>query len=197
MVFQLGEALGSLPALAVAPLRPALAASDRQALARLGVRFGTETIYFDGLLKPKAAALRGLLWAVQKGGAVPPAPAEPGAPRDPAIADSAYAAMGYRVLGRRVLRVDRVERLAAAARKLARQGPFAASPELAALAHADVAELALMLPSLGYRAVLDTEGGAVTFHTRDRRSAKPRARRPRGKPADSPFAKLRELRLAR
>jgi ATP-dependent RNA helicase SUPV3L1/SUV3 len=204
LVFQLGEALGSIAADQVAAQRRALAAADRKALARLGVRLGTETVYLESLLKPRAAALRGLLWAVWHGAA---APAVPGvsAPRDQAVSDAAYAAMGWRVLGPRVLRVDRVERLAAAARRLARQGPFGATPALAQLAGAGIDDLAAMLPALGYRAVLG-EGG-VSFHARSRRGggerhATPGRRRGRRHDeaeagAEGPFAKLKELRLAR
>ena len=201
LVFQLAEALGSLPAAVVAGQRAALTGGDRQALARLGLRFGTETVYLDALLKPRAAALRGLLWAVWRGEAVPAVPAL-GAPRDPAISADAYAAMGWRVLGPRVLRADRVERLAAAARRLARKGAFAATPDLAELAGAAIEDLAQMLPALGYRAVLG-EGG-VSFHARPRRAGRTRpgerARQRRDEApeaADGPFAKLKELRLAR
>src|SRR5262249_18269285 len=120
-----------------------------------------------------------------------------------AISDAAYAAVGYRVLGARVLRIDRVERLAAEARRLARHGAFAPTPALASLAGGATEDLAAMLPSLGYRAVLGEAG--VTFHGRQRRGdpqEKRRARRasrPGAKPdtADGPFAKLKELRLAR
>jgi ATP-dependent RNA helicase SUPV3L1/SUV3 len=205
LVFQLGEALGSLPAAQVASQRHALGPGDRKALARLGVRLGTEAVYLDALLKPRAAGLRGLLWAVMSGAPVPRPPRGTAERRDPAIPDSAYAAMGWRVLGPCVLRVDRIERLAAAARRLARQGPFAATPALASLAGCAVEELAAVLPPLGYRAVLG-EGG-ITFHARPRRAERPsddkpgKRRRARRKPeaaaADGPFAKLRELRLAR
>ena len=202
LVFQLGEALGSLPAAAAASQSAALAVADRKALARLGVRFGTETIYVESLLKPRAAALRALLWAAWRGAPVPMVPGL-SAPRDPAVSEDAYAAMGWRVLAARLLRVDRVERLAAAARRLARQGPFVATPGLAELAGASVEELASILLALGYHAVRG-EGG-VSFHARSRRAAEARGkarrrrrRREEGAPgADGPFAKLRELRLAR
>lgn len=202
LVFQLGEALGSLPAAAAAGQRAALSGADRQALARLGLRFGTETVYIDALLKSRAAALRGLLWAVWRGEVVPAVPPL-GASRVAAVSAEAYAAMGWRVLGPRVLRVDRVERLAAAARRLARQGPFGATPALAQLAGASLEDLAQMLPELGYRAVLG-EGG-VSFHARPRRAGETRPgnaarRRQHGaaaEPVDGPFAKLKELRLAR
>ena len=71
LVFQLAEALGSLPAPELAPLRAALGPADRKALARLGVRLGAETVYLAPLLKPPAAALRGLLMGGAAGRAHP------------------------------------------------------------------------------------------------------------------------------
>jgi hypothetical protein len=66
------------------------------------------------------------------------------------------------------------------------------------------ADLARVLPALGYRAVVEESG--VTFHTQRRRAdaAKPgqasrsRHKRQRAREqADGPFAKLRELQRAR
>jgi ATP-dependent RNA helicase SUPV3L1/SUV3 len=201
LVFQLGEALGSMPAADAASQRAALAAADRRALARLGVRLGTEAVYLEPLLKPRPARLRALLWAVAQGAAVPMVPAN-AAPRDAAVPDAAYAAMGWRALGPRVLRVDRVERLAAMLRRLARQGPFAATPALAQLAGAALEELAPMLAALGYRALAGDAD--VSFVPRPgarraQRAARRRGRRPTGDEAgaDGPFAKLKQLPLAR
>jgi ATP-dependent RNA helicase SUPV3L1/SUV3 len=205
LVFQLAEALGSLPARAVAEQRELLSAADRKALARLGIRFGIETVYLETLLKPRATALRALLWMVWSGATIPKVPEGAAQPRDPAISDPAYGAMGYRVLGPLALRVDRLERFAAAARRLARQGPFGATPALAQLAGCSLDTLAAVLPVLGYRAALDSDGG-VSFHARSwrdttvrrSRGAPRRARRaPRQAEAEGPFAKLKELRLAR
>jgi ATP-dependent RNA helicase SUPV3L1/SUV3 len=204
LVFQLAEALGSLPAAELAPIRAALGPADRKALARLGIRLGAETVYLEPLLKPPAASLRGLLWAVRQGAPIPTAPAGTAARRDPAIRASAYAAMGYRVLGPRILRIDRLERLAAETRRLARKGPFPAAPELAALAGCKLAELPAMLQALGYRAIAAAGSGPVAFHARATAKGGAQDRRARGtlaprRPAapDGPFAKLRELRLKR
>jgi len=104
------------------------------------------------------------------------------------------------VLGDRVLRVDRVERLAAAARRLTRQGGFSPTPALAAIAGSAVADLVAFLPALGYRAVVEESG--ITFVTQKRRRGPPprsvagRAKR-RAAGEDHPFAKLRSLRVAR
>jgi ATP-dependent RNA helicase SUPV3L1/SUV3 len=192
LVFQLCEALGTLSAATVAAQRAALSANDRKSLARFGIRLGMESVYLDGLLKRDAALLAATLWTVKNGGVVPAAPGGVAAPRDLAIGEAAYAAMGYRVLGPRVLRVDKVERLAAAARRLSRQGPFASTPELTQLAGASRVDLAAMLTSLSYRAVHDESG--VTFHAK--RPARKTAARQQEPHADSPFAKLAALRLA-
>ncbi len=192
LAFQLGEALGSLHAKPASPLVASLASSDRKRLSLLGVRFGVESIYLEPLLKPEAIRLRGLLWALASGQPIPRPPKGTAAPRDPAISASAYEAMGYRVLGNRVLRFDRVERLAARARALARQGAFAALPELAQLAGCAAADLPGMLAGLGYRAA-NPDGNGVIFRAR----ASARRRIAQSGPQDGPFAKLKELTLAR
>ena len=192
LAFQLGEALGSLPAEPASPLVASLASSDRKRLSLLGVRFGVESIYIEPLLKPEAVRMRGLLWALKSGQPVPRSPKGSAAPRDPAIAAAAYDAMGYRVLGSRILRLDRVERLAARARALARQGAFAALPELAHLAGCAAADLPGALAALGYRSA-NPDGKGVVF--RAAAPARPRGVKPG--PQEGPFAKLRELTLAR
>jgi len=198
ILFRLAEGLGVIPAGDVAT---PLTADDRKRLARLGVHFGALHLYVPALLRPKQQALRALLWAVSRGASLPQLPNGTAAPRDPALSTKFYDALGFAVLGGRVLRVDRIETLAATLKRIGRAGPFAATAELAKLAGATPAELPSMLPALGYRAVAGTDG-AVTFHARPGGPAKrhrPAARRPRRVEiaADNPFAKLRDLNLKR
>ncbi len=194
LAYRLVEALGTLPLARLDGQAASLDRSARKRLAQLGVRLGTEAIYLAPLLNGRAAAMAALLWSVRAGAPLP-APSVRGAssPRDSAIPDGLYEAMGYRVLGPRALRVDRVERLALAARRLARQGPFGPVPELAQTAGCRKDELAAVLAALGYRAVMDANG--VSFHAR--RRPQPRKAAPHAAPADGPFAKLGALRLAR
>jgi ATP-dependent RNA helicase SUPV3L1/SUV3 len=199
LAFQLAAALGTLPAREVAEQVAALAPADRAALGRLGFRFGTESVYCEPLLRPRALRFRALLWAVRHGRAVPPLPSAralaAGMAADPALPPSFYAASGLILLGGFALRPDRAERLAAAARRRARQGPFAASPELAAIAGVDPAMLQRVLAGLGYRAV--RRDGAEVFVARTRRRNKAaRAPRRTAVAEGHPFAKLQELRLA-
>jgi ATP-dependent RNA helicase SUPV3L1/SUV3 len=194
LAYQLVESLGSVPVLAIGAQTAALDRVARKRLAQLGVRLGTEVVYLAPLLSARAGGMAALLWAVRAGAPLPLPPVRGVSPvRDPGLADGLYEAMGYRVLGPRALRVDRVERLALAARRLARQGPFAPTPELIATAGCRKDELAGVLAALGYRAVMDASG--VTFHARRR----PQARKPtrHAAPADGPFAMLSALRRAR
>jgi len=197
LAFRLGEGLGSLDAEPVCELVAALDPADRKTLSRLGVRFGTETIYFDKLLKPAAVALRALLWSVHQGGgalAVPPA-GRLSVARDELPA--AYLdAIGYRPVGPRAIRADRLEALAAALRAKAREGRFGLDGALAGLVGVPLAELADIVAALGYRGVV--EDGVTRFVAKRRpvRRKEARARRPQPSTpsADHPFAKLGALR---
>ncbi|HJU19921.1 MAG TPA: helicase-related protein, partial [Stellaceae bacterium] len=95
LVFQLKSALGTLPARDVADLVTALDPADRAALGRLGLRFGTESVYCEPLLRPRALRFRALLWAVRHGRAVPPLPSAralaAGIAVDPALPPSFHA----------------------------------------------------------------------------------------------------------
>ncbi len=200
LVFQLAEALGAVDAAEVAGAVTGLAPADRAALGRVGVRFGTETVFFEPLLRPESVQLRALLWAVRHGAAVPPLPPARRLARpidiDPALPPSFWMATGFRVLGGMALRVDRLERLAAAARKRARSGPFAADAVLAGAAGIERARLALLLEELGYRRRIEAATEVFVAPARRRRRAPARSHAPPLAHDGSPFAKLRELRLA-
>jgi ATP-dependent RNA helicase SUPV3L1/SUV3 len=198
LVFQLMDALGSV---AVADIGTALGGLDRQSrrtLARVGVRFGTESVYLEPLLGAETARFRALLWAVRHGCGVPPVPGvrrhARTIPVDPDLPASFYAAIGRRVVGGWALRADRLERLAAALRQRARSGRFAADAELAATAGIAIDELRRVVTALGYRAVI--QGEQEFFIGKPRRRNVPERIR-RHIPRDGhPFAKLKELNFA-
>jgi ATP-dependent RNA helicase SUPV3L1/SUV3 len=200
IVFQLVDALGTLPLDAVVTPSKDIEPANRRALGRAGVRFGTHAIYVEPLLGLDAVRFRALLWAVKHGRALPPVPGNRNRgraiPADPDMPPSFYPAIGRIVIGGLALRPDRLERLAAAARSCAKTGRFAADPELAALAGIAAADLRRVLLPLGYRAVI--ENGAEFFIARPRRRHPPRDQAAREQRArdGSPFAKLRELKLA-
>jgi ATP-dependent RNA helicase SUPV3L1/SUV3 len=196
LVFELVEALGCVSTAQVATQISGLDAPTRRALARSGVRFGTESVYVEPMLRIDTVRFRALLWAVRHGRAVPRLPGAKrhtqAIPLDPGLPLSFYSAIGRRVVDGMALRPDRLERLVAAARRRAHAGAFAGDAELAALAGIDGDVLPRVLAGLGYRTVAG-DGGAILF-------VAPRRRRPERRPhravESGPFAKLRELRLA-
>ena len=150
------ERLGSVPTFDVAHLARSMHESDKPILARLGLRFGVETVYMPEMLKPAQISLRGLLWSLHEeaffDGAAPPA----GRVAIDAIADVPdlyWLAIGYRRLGQRVMRVDMVERVAMLVRTAAREGQFKITEDMLSLAGATRVAMGLMLLDLGCRVV--------------------------------------------
>ncbi|TWG65002.1 helicase-related protein [Aminobacter sp. J44] len=93
----------------------------RAALRRLGVRFGAFHIFTPALIKPAPAGLLTLLWALVNDGKEKPgfgdvvtalASGRTSIVVDPSFEPMFYSLAGYRVLGRRAVRVDILERLA-------------------------------------------------------------------------------------
>jgi ATP-dependent RNA helicase SUPV3L1/SUV3 len=201
IAFQLADTLGCVPTAAVAMQLRSLDQTSRRALGRLGVRFGTETVYVEPMLSVESIAFRALLWAVRHGRPVPPLPRgrkhAKAFPVDPTLPESYYAAIGRRIVDGLALTPDRLERLAAALRQRSRGGPFAADAELAAIAGIAVPDLRRILPALGFRVAAGQADELVVARARRRRPerAEPLCI-PRLAGEGHPFAKLRELKLA-
>jgi ATP-dependent RNA helicase SUPV3L1/SUV3 len=199
LVFQLVGELGCVPTGDVWHQLRALASPDRIALSRLGLRFGTESVYFEPMQRIDTVRFRALLWAVQHGRPGPPLlPSKHNLTKvieiDPALPASFYAAMGLRVLSGLALRPDRLERLAAAARRLARLGAFSADDKLAATLGVGRPALRRLLAGLGYRAIIRAGEEKFSGPRRGQRDVVKRCYRPPTTDGH-PFAKLRELNL--
>jgi len=196
LAYRLFESSGKLHRREVRDVLTELNRSDRQALARHGVRLGAYFVYLPKLLKPRAIRLIGLLdWLRQ--GQPAPAPVPPdGVPSlvpetdiDPAY----YLRLGYALMGPRAIRVDRVEVLGGELARLSRKGAFVASPSLASKVGARAEELPAILQAMGFRAQ-QQEDGQLAYRRRNqagRRRSKPR------KAGRSPFEKLRLLETSR
>jgi ATP-dependent RNA helicase SUPV3L1/SUV3 len=197
LVFQFVEALGCLPAGEVAEQVRALDPPTRRLLGRLGLRFGTDSVYLEPLLGVDAVRCRALLWAIREGRAVPRLPGAKGLgkaiPADPELPSSFYAAIGRRVIAGLAIRADRLERLAAAARGKARAGHFAVDAELAALAGIPPDTAPAVLAQLGFRIAAGKTESVVVAPPKRRPPPRPAPRRPQ---EGHPFAKLNELKFA-
>ncbi|SOD94702.1 helicase-related protein [Caenispirillum bisanense] len=213
LVFQLAEALGALPRAVVEPQIRALTDADRKALARLGVRFGVETVFLPALLKAAPQRLRGRLWAARTGGEMPQLPeGRTSLPFDAGVPAGYYEAIGYRVLGPVAVRVDMLERFAAELRRLAREKQAVLPPQTLTLLGVSVEEAPAVLQALGWQAEQTDDGLVVRPLPRrparpDKAKTGPRKKTGKGKPGggggggrkpgrrdveDSPFAILRD-----
>ena len=183
IAFVLYERLGSVPTAEIGHLIRAMQESDKSRLARLGLRFGVETVYMPELLKPAQIELRSLLFSLANGAFYEGAPPPAGRVAIDATADvpdAYWLAVGYRRLGQRVMRVDMVERVAMLVRVAARQGQFKIAEDMLSLAGATCEQMALMLLDLGCvivgeEAVEDPEKPALQIFERKRKARPPRS----------------------
>ncbi len=118
VAFRLAEHLGLVDRQSIAEDIRALDQDARGELRKYGVRFGAYSIYLPMLLKPAAASLRRLLWALFQGAASaetlpePPGEGLTSVKTDPALPRGYYEASGFKLCGLRAVRVDMLERLA-------------------------------------------------------------------------------------
>jgi ATP-dependent RNA helicase SUPV3L1/SUV3 len=124
---------------------------ERRALARLGISLGRLAVFLPALDTRDVVALRGLLWAVHRRAGPVPVLSGPSAAMDPRLPATFNAACGYLPAGRWAVRADRLERLAAALRKAAREGRGLAPSSAAGLIGVAVAEIEAVAASLGFR----------------------------------------------
>ena len=183
IAYILFERLGSVPTAEVTHLIRAMRENDKPRLARLGLRFGVETIYLPELLKPAQIELRGLLFSIANGqfynGAPPPA-GRVAIDQVVDVPDLYWLAVGYRRLGQRVMRVDMVERVAMLVRTAAREGRFKITEDMLSLAGATREQMGQMLLDLSCVVVAeevieDTEKPAIQIFERKRRMPLPKS----------------------
>ncbi|PIW27995.1 MAG: disulfide oxidoreductase [Rhodospirillales bacterium CG15_BIG_FIL_POST_REV_8_21_14_020_66_15] len=211
LAFRLGEAFGSLPRAAVDEQLALIGKDARRDLRAAGVRIGRETVFLPALVRPAPAAMRGFLWCLAEGRKpVPPPP--PGRVSMPAgqLPADYWEQVGFRRFGRIALRVDMVERVAAAAWELANAGGkagFEVTPDLLSLAGCGAADMARILRAIGFKGT--QADGVLRFRPAARKgppaagrkgkasgkaAAKPRP--PAPVDPHSPFAKLKDLALS-
>ena len=174
--FRLIENLGILPREGVAEDIRALDQQARAELRKFGVRFGAYNIYFPLLLKPAAADMLLLLWALKHGASagidvaqlpVPPRQGLTSVGVDKALPEAFYRAAGFQVCGPRAIRIDMLERLADLIRPLTSwkasparpepplgavgRGGFKVQPEMLSIIGCSAEEMGNVLFVLGFR----------------------------------------------
>ena len=193
IAFQMVEAFGEVALGAVAGLLAGLDGDGRRHLSALGVRLGVARLYLPALLKPRAVAMRGLLYAVHRGLALPmavPPSARVSVVFEPGMSAAFYAAIGFPVAGPRAIRADALDRFEAAVCA----GDSGSACNLGRIIGCPEVEVPLVLAALGYRQIIGSDGVSHWRRT------KPRSRRrqlPAAPDAGHPFAKLRDLERVR
>ncbi len=173
MAFRLVESFGVLPREQVTEEVKALSQEDRAKLRGLGARFGAFHLFLPTLLKPAATDLRLLLWWLQshKGEGLIPTPPANGLTStvaDVTLPEGFYRLCGYRVCGKRAVRVDMLERLSDLIRDRVfwkprvetelrpagsvEGGGFTIVPDMMSLVGCSGEEFEEILTSLGFRA---------------------------------------------
>ncbi|PWJ75245.1 ATP-dependent RNA helicase SUPV3L1/SUV3 [Pseudaminobacter salicylatoxidans] len=175
IAFQLVENFGLINRRDIAEDVKTLDQEGRASLRRLGVRFGAYHIFVPALLKPGPAGLITLLWALKNDGKDKPgfgdvvhalSAGRTSVVVDPAFDRAFYKLAGFRMLGRRAVRVDILERLADLIRPAlawkAGTGPrpdgaydgstFLVTPAMMSILGATADDMEEILKGLGYRA---------------------------------------------
>jgi ATP-dependent RNA helicase SUPV3L1/SUV3 len=176
LAFRVVETLGVLRRDAVAGEVKALDQTARAGLRKYGVRFGAFNIYIPALLKPAAADLLLLLWALHAGRnhgidaeALPPRPQQglTSVEADPSVPEPYWHAAGFQIAGARAIRIDMLERLSDLIRARVSwrpteggepapsgatgDGGFRAAPELMSVVGCSGEDFASILKALGFR----------------------------------------------
>lgn len=129
-----------------------IAADQRAFLKRLHIKAGRFAFYIPALLKPRAAALRALLWSVWHRAALPELPAAglvSIAPPDWPAGFALY--LGWVIAGPKAIRLDIAERIAAECFHAARRHPVMLPAELASKLSIGQADLPSVLHAFGLR----------------------------------------------
>ena len=177
IAYQASEALGVLDRARVAQDMKSLDQESRAKLRALGLRFGAYHIYLPALLKPAPRALATQLYALKHGGADIvgldaimqfASSGRTSFPADPEAAKALYRVAGFRLCGRRAVRVDILERLADLIRPAVQYRPgltqgappagtadgdgFVVTGQMTSLAGCAGEDFSAILTSLGYAA---------------------------------------------
>ncbi|MCF8495923.1 MAG: hypothetical protein K9G62_04555 [Alphaproteobacteria bacterium] len=140
-------------------LAAALGPEDRALLRSKKIRLGPLLVFQPDLNKPAAVRLRGLLWSLYNGRALPaPVPSD-GAVSvaiDPATADpDFYRAIGYPAFGPRAIRIDMLDRVINSVYENAKDGKFQARHQMAEWLGCPITDLYEILTAMGHTKIFD------------------------------------------
>lgn len=131
----------------------------RRVLREKGIKLGPVLVFLPDLNKPAAVRLRGLLWCLFHGKALPASVPNDGVVSfevDPESIDPAfYRAIGYPVYGKRAVRIDMLDRVISAVYDAAKDGKFQAQHQMAEWLGCSIESLYDVLHAMGHRKIYD------------------------------------------
>ena len=219
ILFQISENLGTVLHNNVKNLLKNVSQTDRNYLTKLGLRFGTEVLYFPELLKPKATELLSVLWRVHNSLNIIlnlPLPGQVTVEKEAAVSDEYYLALGFVPFGNRAVRADILERVAFILRQQSKVQPFVLEHKILSLLGLGHEETNIILGEIGYIEDQSVPGKRMFKRKSQRRQSRRKKSSYRSKKvdetksyrtrlvskekaqnanADSPFAVLKNFRL--
>lgn len=214
LAYQVVEGLGTLPRQRVISEVRGLEKEERNALRACGIRIGPETLFIPALVKPKAVEWRALLWALyhERDPIAPPAAGLVTVPAGDELPAEFLDACGYCKLGGRAIRIDVLDRVAVDLQRQSRADKLEIGATQLNLLGLSMADARPVFEALGYVAEEVEEtlvwkwGGRPKVRKppqkgRKHKKSPPKQRKAKAaKPVEidenSPFAKLRELKLS-
>ena len=178
IAYQLSEHLGMLPRSQIAEEVKGLDQDVRAKMRKLGIKFGAYHVYVPASLKPAPRELAIILFALKNGGIRQPGVTDlphivlsgrTSFVMDPEVSPRLYEIAGFKVAGKRAVRIDILERLADIIRPLIALDPakhygeqplpagaaegngFRVTVEMTSLLGTAGEDFASVLTSLGYR----------------------------------------------
>ena len=179
ILFQINENLGTVLHNRVKNLLKNVSQVDRNYLTKLGLRFGTEVLYFPELLKPKATEFLSVLWRVHNAPNSTlnlPLPGQVTVEKKVAVSPEYYLALGFVPLGNRAVRADILERVAVILRQQSKVQPFVLDDKVLSLLGLGYEETKIILREIGYLEEQSVAGKRMF----KRKSQKRQSRRKKG-----------------
>lgn len=133
---------------------PELTSEHRTALRRKRLKMGPVLVFMPDLVKPAAINLRGLLWGVWNGKALPmdkPADGRVSVTINPETVDRHYyRSIGYPVFGPKAIRIDMLDRVITDIYDSAKDWQFQAKHQYAEWLGCNIEDLYAVLESMGH-----------------------------------------------
>lgn len=153
------ESLGVIPRGEIEEFIGQLDTDTRRDVRAKKIKLGPVLVFIPALNKPAAVRLKGLLWSLYEGKALPANVPPDGVVslkiEDDAADHNFYRAIGYPIYGGRAIRIDMLDRVICAVYDHAVGGKFQARHEMAEWFGSSIEDLYKVLEAMGHKKISD------------------------------------------